>query len=59
MKQEIIHMRGFKKVYMITVLEGTGVTENPYREVRYFYDNDTDRFLGKHDPAITPSEEKV
>ena len=52
-------MRGFKKVYMITVLEGTGVTENPYREVRYFYDNDTDRFLGKHDPAITPSEEKV
>jgi hypothetical protein len=45
-----IHMRDFRKVYMIVVLEGDGDTV-PYREVRYFYDDDNDRFLGKHDPG--------
>jgi len=44
-----IHMRGFKKVYMVTILEGNGKDE-PYREVKYFYDDDTDIFIGKLDP---------
>lgn len=45
-------MREFKKVFMVTVLEGDG-KEHPYREVRYFYDDDTDQtFLAKHDPYL-------
>ncbi len=46
----IINFRGFKKVYMVTVLEGDG-KENPYREVSYIYDDDNDRMIGKIDPA--------
>lgn len=46
-----IHMRGFKKVYMVTILEGVGSVTDPYREVKYFYDDDTDMFIGKLDPT--------
>ena len=45
-KNEIINFRGFKKVYMVTVLEGKGVEGSPYEEVRYIYDDENDRFLG-------------
>lgn len=46
---ETVKMRGFKKVYMITVLEGNGIDE-AYREVMYIYDDDTDKMLGVIDP---------
>ena len=50
-----IHMRGFKKVYMVTILEGNGKDE-PYREVKYFYNDENDNFIGKLDPASQDKE---
>lgn len=44
--QEFFNFRGFKKVYMVTVLEGDGTSESPYREVRYIFDDDKDQYLG-------------
>lgn len=55
MKEKNINFRGFKKVYMVTVLEGKGTEENPYREVRYIYDDEEDRYLGNIDCFTTPS----
>ena len=46
MEKEIINFRGFKKVYMVTILEGKGVEGSPYEEVRYIFDDEADRFLG-------------
>jgi len=45
-KKEITNFRGFKKVYMVTVLEGKGIEGSPYEEVRYIYDDENDKFLG-------------
>ena len=45
-KNEITNFRGFKKVYMVTVLEGKGTEGSPYEEVRYIYDDENDKFLG-------------
>ena len=41
-----INIRGFKKVYMVTVLEGEGTDENPYGEVNYIFDDEHDEYLG-------------
>ena len=46
MEKEIINFRGFKKVYMVTVLEGKGTEDSPYEEVRYIYDDEDDMYLG-------------
>jgi hypothetical protein len=51
-----IHFRGFKKVYMITVLEGNGHDE-AYREVQYFYDDEKDYYIAKHDPLTEIEDE--
>lgn len=47
---EIKHFRGFKRVYMVTVLEGKGIEEDPYREVAYIYDDEKDIIIGNVDP---------
>ena len=41
-----MNIRGFKKVYMVTVLEGDGTENAPYKEVRYIFDDETDQYLG-------------
>lgn len=41
-----LNMRGFKKVYMISVLEGEGVKGNPSKIVNYIYDDEKDQYLG-------------
>lgn len=41
-----INMRGFKKVYMVTVHEGEGTPENPSCLVNYIFDDETDQYLG-------------
>lgn len=41
-----INMRGFKKVYMVTVLEGDGTNDYPYFEAHYIFDDETDEYLG-------------
>jgi len=46
-----INFRGFKKVYMVTVIEGEGTEESLAREVKYFYDDENDTFIGKIDPC--------
>lgn len=51
MKEEIKHFRDFKKVYMITVLEGYGTVESPSREVYYIFEQDG-QCVGKIDPVI-------
>lgn len=48
-----VHMRGFKKVYMVTIIEGNGKDE-ALREVKYFYDDENDTFIGKLDPLTPP-----
>ena len=48
-------MRGFKKVYMITILEGNGA-DDVYREVKYFYDDENNTLIGKLDPASQDKE---
>lgn len=50
------NFRGTKHVVMITVLEGKGTPDNPYREVKYFYDMNlisegSGIYLGKIDPC--------
>ena len=46
------NFRGFRiqEVYVITVLEGLGVEDDPYREVEYWFDR-TGKHLFKRDPA--------
>lgn len=46
-------MRGFKKVYMVTILEGDGVDE-AFREVKYFYDDENDTLIGILDQLTPP-----
>jgi len=53
------NFRGIKKVIMIMVLEGNGTPENPYREVKYFYDLEEHAgthggFIGSIDPQDRP-----
>ena len=38
---------------MVTILEGNGVYEAS-REVKYFYDDENDTFIGKIDPLTPP-----
>lgn len=48
-ERRIVNFRGFKKVYMVTILEGKGVEGSPYQEVRYIYDEEKDCCLGNLD----------
>ncbi len=47
---------GIRKVYMISVHEGTGVENDPHREVKYFFDleqhgGSQGGMIGKIDPT--------
>ena len=50
MNKDYKNMRGFKRVFMIELVEGEGVQGDPSRIVKYFYDDDTE-FLAKYDPC--------